>query len=187
MTYGLPSSRMFEAATSRLWGNVPEIRGNFAAPNKIALNAHQAGVAPADFNANPSLVANFNILATSQDRQGKTFVASVEAKNAPIYATQWHPEKIAYEWDAAQASNHSAISVIANGYPALFFAEQARQNSRRFTDPTAEQNALIYNWAPVFTLPSINAEFEQCYFFPPAQEEIKAGSSSLRGSAATAA
>jgi len=27
-----------------------------------------------------------------------TFVAFVEARNAPIYATQYHPEKNMFEW-----------------------------------------------------------------------------------------
>ena len=84
-----------------------------------------------------------------------------------------HPEKIAYEWDPVQASNHSAISVIANGYPALFFAEQARQNDRTFPDPNSESAALIYNFAPTYTAPKISTEFDQCYFFPPVQAGAK--------------
>jgi hypothetical protein len=176
------------AATSRLWGGVPEIRANFAAPNAIALNAHQQGVSPAAFAGNGPLSSRFTALATSQDRNGKTFLASVEAKDAPIYATQWHPEKVAYEWLATQASNHSAVSVVANGYPALFFAQQARANGRAFGSASDEQAALIYNYEPVFTLPKISTEFEQCYFFPAAAEAAaaSAGARGLRGAAGAA-
>lgn len=144
-------------------------------------------MSPAAFAGSAPLSSRFTALATSQDRNGKTFVASVEAKDAPIYATQWHPEKVAYEWLASQATNHSAVSVVANGYPALWFAQQARANDRAFARPADEQAALIYNYEPVFTLPKISTEFEQCYFFPAAGGEAKAAAAGgLRGTAAAA-
>jgi len=40
----------------------------------------------------------FDVLSTNSDRQGVDFVSSIEAKDFPIYGTQWHPEKNAYEW-----------------------------------------------------------------------------------------
>lgn len=39
----LHACRTPAAASSRLWGAVPDVRANFAAPNEISLNAHQAG------------------------------------------------------------------------------------------------------------------------------------------------
>lgn len=83
------------AASSRLWGPVPDVRTSFE--SSIAYNAHTQGFTPADFAGNANLSAAFTVLGTSQDRAGKTFVASMEAKNAPIFTTQWHPEKAAYE------------------------------------------------------------------------------------------
>jgi len=36
----------------------------------------------------------FNILSNNTDREGKTFVSSMEGKGGlPVYTTQYHPEK----------------------------------------------------------------------------------------------
>jgi hypothetical protein len=59
----------------------------------IALNSHTSGVSPAAFAGSPPLVAAFDVLATGRDRAGKTFIASIEGKDLPIYAMQFHPEK----------------------------------------------------------------------------------------------
>ena len=40
----------------------------------------------------------WTILATNTDKDGLEFISALEAKDYPFYATQFHPEKIAYEW-----------------------------------------------------------------------------------------
>ena len=91
----LPIAWEAAAASSRLYGDVPEVRDIFAS-RAVALNAHQQGVSPASFAAAPALAGRFTVLGTSKDRAGKTFVAAMEGK-APlnIYTTQYHSEKIA--------------------------------------------------------------------------------------------
>ena len=44
-------------------------------------------------------------------RKGVAFVSTVEGKTLPFYATQWHPEKVQFEWDPEEGINHSTISV----------------------------------------------------------------------------
>ena len=43
--------------------------------------------------------------------KGKTFMSTLEAVNYPIYITQWHPEKVQFEWDSQEGINHSYVSI----------------------------------------------------------------------------
>ena len=102
------------AATSRLFGGVPELRDIFAS-KAVALNAHQQGVSRASFAAEPTLAGRFDILGTSVDRKGKEFIAAIEAKPPlNVFGTQFHPEKIMYEWWASEAMDHEWDSIRAN-------------------------------------------------------------------------
>lgn len=157
------------AAGSRLWGanDAASPRATFATGS--AYNAHTMGVTPADFTAASTLDARFEILGTSFDRGGKEFVATMEGKTLPIFTTQWHPEKVAFEWNAPMSNDipHSFEALLANFWPAAFFANQARANNRTFSDPTAENDALIYNYVPDFAPSDGTSQmFEQIYFFP---------------------
>ena len=44
-------------------------------------------------DSNGPLNKNFILLAENWDDQGKKYIALVEHKKLPIYATQFHPEK----------------------------------------------------------------------------------------------
>ena len=71
-----------EAAASRLWASAAT-RAAFAS-QRIALNAHTSGVAPAAFAAAPRLASRFTALGLSVDRSGRQFVATMEGKTLPI-------------------------------------------------------------------------------------------------------
>jgi hypothetical protein len=43
--------------------------------------------------------------------KGVEFVSTMEAYNYPIYITQWHPEKVQFEWDSEEGINHSYPSI----------------------------------------------------------------------------
>ena len=46
------------------------------------------------------------------------------AKMYPIYGTQWHPEKNAFEWAPDQAINHSDHAVLIAQRAANFFVNE---------------------------------------------------------------
>ena len=90
----LPVAWTTDAESSRLWGDVPDVRAVYAnASSPVAINMHQAGISPASFAESKPLSSTFTILGTSLDRGGKEFVATMESKEGNVYATQWHPEK----------------------------------------------------------------------------------------------
>ena len=126
------------------------------------MNAHTFGITPANFEA--KLGARFTLLATQTDRKGQQFTAAQEFKNAPIFSTQWHPEKSMYEWPVPSTEfiAHNLSAVLAAHWPAAQFVSFAT-SSRHFDTPDAEYDALIYNYQPIYGLSSM---FEQLYFFP---------------------
>ena len=101
------------APTSRLCGPIASVPGHrdrtaedaaaFRADlsnsaNPPAMNNHQAGLEPSAFEANKNLSDFFTLLSTNQDRKGRAFVSTIEAKHYPVYGAQWHPEKNNFEW-----------------------------------------------------------------------------------------
>lgn len=166
----LPVAFTPAAGASRLWGGGAAARAAAAAfAGGLAYNSHTQGLAPAAFAAAPQLARDFVITGVSADRAGREFVATMEGRALPVFTTQWHPEKPAYEWNDPALNDipHTLEAVTANAWPALFFAQQARGNARAFASPAEENAALIYNTAPDFAPARGETEiFEQIYFFP---------------------
>ena len=71
----------------------------------LAFNNHGLGITPAKFRES-SAYDYLKILSIDKDRNGKEFVSTVEGRSLPIYGTQWHPEKAAWEWDTRLRLSH---------------------------------------------------------------------------------
>ena len=80
-----------------------------------------------------------------------------------MFATQWHPEKNAFEWTVKENIPHQYMSIKVTQYMSNFFVNQARLNQHKFASPEEESASLIYNFTPVYT--GSVSSFEQCYFF----------------------
>jgi len=96
--------------------------------------------------------------------KNKTFISTVEAKNYPIYAIQWHAEKVQFEWDAGEVIPHTQDAILAMQYMANFFISQAKKCTHKFSDVQTESKALIYNY-PVTYTGLKNPHYQECYFF----------------------
>eukprot|EP01116_Phalansterium_solitarium_P015696 TRINITY_DN3492_c0_g1_i1.p2 TRINITY_DN3492_c0_g1~~TRINITY_DN3492_c0_g1_i1.p2 ORF type:complete len:308 (+),score=88.69 TRINITY_DN3492_c0_g1_i1:55-978(+) len=161
----LPLSLTPAAKTSRWLSPAPADVVQIVASEPVTMNNHMYAVAPADFEASQNLKQFYNVLATNQDRDGKTFISLMEGFRYPIYAAQWHPEKPQFEWNPQEVINHSPDAIYAMQYFGRFFVNEARKSTHAFPSQEAEQAALIYNYQPVYTEP-FDADFEQCYVFP---------------------
>ncbi|GAM18533.1 hypothetical protein SAMD00019534_017080, partial [Acytostelium subglobosum LB1] len=162
--YTIPLNLTAAAQTSRLFSLASPAVMTALTTLPITMNAHQYGVSPATYTATASLNTFFDVLSTNGDREGKVFLSTIEAKNYPIYGSQWHPEKPIFEWWAEEVMNHSYDSIVGNQYTAMFFVNQARNNNNKFTTVTAESQALIYNYNPIYSF-DIDQDFEQAYYF----------------------
>ena len=60
---------------------------------KATLNNHKMGISPSDFDNNQGISEFYKNVGNSIDRDGKPFVAIIEAHDYPFYGVQWHPER----------------------------------------------------------------------------------------------
>jgi len=111
----------------------------------------------------------------SYDTRGVKYVSSYESPSMPIYGTQFHPEKNAFEWRASYAMNRGYDAILLQQYYANFFVNEARKNTNTFPD---KDHYIIENYTPV-VLP--NHTVTSIYFFPslkikeaaPLNEKVK--------------
>uniref|UniRef100_A0A671P4H5 folate gamma-glutamyl hydrolase n=1 Tax=Sinocyclocheilus anshuiensis TaxID=1608454 RepID=A0A671P4H5_9TELE len=105
-----------------------------------------------------TLKSFYRVLSTNTDGQNE-FVSTMEAYNFPIYATQWHPEKNAFEWTRPYIPHMPSV-IKTTFYMAYFFS---RKSFHSFPSTEEEEKALIYNYKPEYT--GTQSAFEQKYFF----------------------
>jgi len=130
---------------------------------KVAFNSHRKCILTEEFLADNKITGFFKVLSTNKDRNGLEFVSTIEGKKYPIYGTQWHPEKLQFEWEPKEAIDHSPDAIRVGQYMANFFVNQARLNTHKFPSAEEEGKALIYQYNPTDT--SQHTAFQQCYFF----------------------
>ena len=61
------------------------------------------------YEENPALKAFFSVLSLSLDKGGLPYISTVEARDYPITATQWHPEKNQFGARAARCLLHCGL------------------------------------------------------------------------------
>jgi len=171
LDYPLDSHRMTlalnltsNALESNLFKAMPDELKAIVTKEPVTYNNHEKGIFPSHFNKLPALYNFFDILSTNKDNGGLEFVSTIEAKNYPFFGSQWHPEKIQYEWTPDGNINHSYDSVELNSWTSRFFVQQCRKNNNAFPDEKSEKEALIYEYTPTYTADE-EESFVQCYLF----------------------
>lgn len=157
----LPLNFTSEVKDSRLFKGFPDDLMKDLASQPLTENSHKWSLAVTTYNTNEKLKKFYKVLSTNTD--GKTeFVSTMEAYNYPIYGTQWHPEKNAFEWKKSHIP-HSPPAVKTTFYMAEFLVSEARKNTHRFKSEDDESRALIYNYNSVYT--GAKSSFEEIYYF----------------------
>ncbi|XP_068438048.1 gamma-glutamyl hydrolase-like [Clinocottus analis] len=150
-----------EAKDSRMLKDFPPELLEDLVSEPLTANAHDWSMTLSTHKTNEELSNFYKVISTNTD--GTTeFVSTIEAYDYPIYGTQWHPEKNAFEWRNSYIP-HSASAIKTGFYMAYFFVKEAKKNFHRFESEEEEQKALIYNYNPVQTRAS--SLFEQIYVF----------------------
>jgi gamma-glutamyl hydrolase len=158
----LPLDFTAAAARSRLFGGAPSSTMKDLGTLPITMNEHNRGVTPVSVAKNSAI----RVLATSTDRNGDEFVSALELVDSPVFATQFHPERPAFEWFTDRAVPHTSAAVGAMSYLASAFVASTRaRKPRDFASAQAEQDALIYSW-PATDTRAASDYYEQTYFFP---------------------
>ncbi|XP_074549758.1 gamma-glutamyl hydrolase [Halichoeres trimaculatus] len=150
-----------ETSASRLFHGFPAELMKDLSSEPLTENSHKWSISMSTYNTNEELNNFYKVLSTNTD--GITeFISTFEAYDYPIYGTQWHPEKNAFEWMKPYIP-HSPSAIKTTFYMAEFFVSEARKSSHRFGSEEVEKQALIYNHSPVYT--GGKGSFEQIYYF----------------------
>lgn len=88
-TASAPASKMFSLAPSSIY--------NILESQNVTMNNHHYGIWTEHFLATESLSSFFDVLSTNVDRNGDSFISTIEAFDFPIFGSQWHPEKNLFE------------------------------------------------------------------------------------------
>ncbi|XP_063062661.1 gamma-glutamyl hydrolase-like isoform X1 [Engraulis encrasicolus] len=157
----LPLKFTKDAAESRLFRSFPPSLMEALASENITENSHTWSISVENFLRNEALKKFYKILSTNTDGETE-FVSTMEAYSYPVYATQWHPEKNAFEWSKPYYT-HTPSAIQTTFYMANFFVNEAKKNFHSFASLDEEERHLIYNYNPVF--PGVASTFQQIYFF----------------------
>jgi gamma-glutamyl hydrolase len=161
------------AATSRILRSAPARVIATLGQQNVTANLHRSGISPSVMASNSKLNHTWRVLATNVDRKGKPFVSLAEGISLPLFASQFHPEKNAFEfdqtWDTPEVARplHSVDAIEAAAWLGRAFVNAAQQNPRRFRDKDAFNNASIWNYNPLYTAAIFPAAdlWEQTYVF----------------------
>ncbi|KAG1664484.1 Gamma-glutamyl hydrolase [Nymphon striatum] len=157
--------------TSRLFKNISAKMLNIYETKNVTVNYHQNCVTPSNFEKY-EVNKIFTKLSINKDTNGTTFISTVEGINAPIYGTQWHPEKNIFIFTQVESHKHTPHdkdAILAGQYIANFFVNQ---DINQYLGPTIqlveelrelramvtileEREALIYNYDPAFFIQSV--------------------------------
>ena len=127
----------------------------------VSMNNHGKGITPETFETYEKLTSFYNVLSTNSDEDGKEFVSVIESKEYPVYGTQWHPEKNAFEYGVTngdipyQSINHSREGVLTSFLMSSFFIDECRKNTNEYDGkdiyPLANLEVLdVQNTEPSF-------------------------------------
>ena len=140
LTQASASSRMLNPSTTS-----PEILKALT-NHASTLNWHHDAVRLPSWQAHPSM-SELIATSTNCDPSGVEFVSAIEHKTAPIFASQFHPERPPYEFSNSLIG-HSAHVMIVSQFFANFLAAQARMSKNAFDGGDSEvESHSVHNYA----------------------------------------
>lgn len=143
--------------TSRLFRNAPVNVIETLENEAVTPNFHKYCVTEENL-LGTGLDKEWQVISLSKDWNDLEFISIIEHKKYPFYCTQWHHEKILFEF----VEGRNAIR--AAHYFADFFVDEARKNFNTFKNSTEEQDMLFYNYNPE-NVGKKGCVFQQIYGF----------------------
>lgn len=166
--FGINLQLTSEGWMSRIFGGMTyELFKEVASPlGHLAFNNHGLGIHPDVFRSTP-LNDKFKILSIDEDRNGKLFVSTVEGRDQPFYASQWHPEKASWEWTPKYAMSHTENAITFSNYLGRFFVNECKFNKNKFENETLLNKILSVNWPSRSSAPGsgIFSAYSEITFF----------------------
>lgn len=135
------------ASSSRFAAGVGAEAWKTLTTRNVTANLHHDGVPPQSFAANSKLSGFYDLLSTNKDRKGNEFCSTIEGKQAPVTATQWHPERPQFEWAPSLNINHSEEGIAAMSALATYLVRESLKSDHGFATLEDENDALIYKYS----------------------------------------
>ncbi|XP_060698448.1 gamma-glutamyl hydrolase-like [Hemiscyllium ocellatum] len=152
-----------EGKSSRMFKGFPSELMEVLSKKPLTGNFHKFSITEQAFVSNEKLLSFYRLISTSRDRQGVSFVSTMEAFAYPFYGTQWHPEANRFLWKESLAAPHCSYAVRISYLLAEFFVNEARKNLHQFETKEEEESAMIDTHQPVFV--GDKNSFRSLYFF----------------------
>ena len=95
-------------------------------------NSHRYGISSDFLESDIQLKEFWDVTSISLMPNGTEFTASIEAKNYPIFGTQYHPEKPSQLWVDGYNINHSWESIKLQQHFSEIFVAMSRYNPNTF-------------------------------------------------------
>lgn len=140
---------------------------------KLVYNAHKFCLSPNLVEDTKGPLHNhYDLLAVNYDSHGQEYMALVEHKKYPIYASQFHPEKNAFEWSIYADIPHSRNAILFMQYLGNFLVDEASKNNNKFEvqEEFYKRSINVYN--TVYTAVVTNSTLESCYFFKDKRNDL---------------
>ena len=141
----LPLEFVVDPKNTRMYSDLGPQAYEFTTHN-FTYNSHTYGFHPETFESDPGLKEFWTVTSHSIAPDGTPFVASIEAKNYPIYGTQYHPEKPSELWVDGDNINHTWESIQLNDHFSKLLVEMSRANPNTFGNFTQTQVYEISNY-----------------------------------------
>ena len=111
------------------------------------------------------ILSEMKVLATNHDLDNKQYATFVEHRKYPFYATQFHPEKIVYEWNPRTSVERPLSGILMNQHLANFFKSEAAKSNHRFINPADFHARKIDNYPAINTMLMEYTILTTYYFF----------------------
>lgn len=130
---------------------------------------HHKGISPETYAKYPVLNDFFKITTYGKDLEDKVYIASIEARNYPIFGVQFHPEKTPYDRNIKDNIPRNFIATKTSQKLGNLFINEALRNNHKisqedlikfnFIDTFVKGNQVIKNNAYIFTKNKENLKF----------------------------
>ncbi|XP_034481664.1 gamma-glutamyl hydrolase isoform X2 [Drosophila innubila] len=156
---------------SVLFKELPEELAKEMSSQPFACHQHAYCITESDLHRF-KLHEDWHVLATQQDdegEEGRGFITLIEHRKFPIFGSQFHPERAAYEQLLVSTDTcreaHTSICIELAQYFARTFVNACRRNNNNFASVELLTRHLICNWQPIFTGKFPKSHWLQCYMF----------------------
>lgn len=122
----IKSTRMFKEFSDQ---NLSDL-----ANKDVTAHFHYLGVKPEDYKTYPILNELFLATSTGFDRDGKEFIATIEGRRYPFYATQFHPEDVAFTEVYSEGIPESIEAVRISQQFINFFLSELNMNDNKIDE-----------------------------------------------------